>query len=132
MGDSEAPAAMPDIPAHTDEQRLLGDNCRQRGHARCVRRRDFHRQIGELNMFALCDVNSFYASCETVLRPDLRGWPVVVLPNSYGCVIASSTEAKAAELQWGSRSSSKRSCSAVPVLFASVATMSFMRICRTG
>ncbi|WP_275255091.1 hypothetical protein, partial [Klebsiella pneumoniae] len=22
-------------------------------------------------MFALCDVNSFYASCETVFRPDL-------------------------------------------------------------
>ncbi|MDI8799846.1 hypothetical protein MJM59_29590, partial [Salmonella enterica subsp. enterica serovar Montevideo] len=24
-------------------------------------------------MFALCDVNSFYASCETVFRPDLCG-----------------------------------------------------------
>ncbi|MFR6753394.1 hypothetical protein, partial [Klebsiella pasteurii] len=24
-------------------------------------------------MFALCDVNSFYASCETVFRPDLKG-----------------------------------------------------------
>ncbi|EOM4429997.1 hypothetical protein ACUOBA_22210, partial [Escherichia coli] len=22
-------------------------------------------------MFALCDVNAFYASCETVFRPDL-------------------------------------------------------------
>lgn len=27
-------------------------------------------------MFALCDVNSFYASCETVFRPDLQGRPV--------------------------------------------------------
>ncbi|HCR4019292.1 TPA: hypothetical protein OOF36_003598, partial [Morganella morganii] len=30
-------------------------------------------------MFALVDVNSFYASCERVFRPDLTGKPVVVL-----------------------------------------------------
>lgn len=45
-------------------------------------------------MFALCDVNSFYASCETVFRPDLKGKPVVVLSNNDGCVIARSAEAK--------------------------------------
>ncbi|HAS1942843.1 Y-family DNA polymerase [Enterobacter asburiae] len=45
-------------------------------------------------MFALCDVNSFYASCETVFRPDLKGRPVVVLSNNDGCVIARSSEAK--------------------------------------
>lgn len=45
-------------------------------------------------MFALCDVNSFYASCETVFRPDLCGRPVVVLSNNDGCVIACSAEAK--------------------------------------
>ncbi|HBT4963798.1 TPA: Y-family DNA polymerase [Klebsiella quasipneumoniae] len=45
-------------------------------------------------MFALCDVNSFYASCETVFRPDLKGRPVVVLSNNNGCVIARSPEAK--------------------------------------
>lgn len=45
-------------------------------------------------MFALCDVNSFYASCETVFRPDLKGRPVVVLSNNDGCVIARSVEAK--------------------------------------
>ena len=45
-------------------------------------------------MFALCDVNSFYASCETVFRPDLKGRPVVVLSNNDGCVIARSIEAK--------------------------------------
>lgn len=39
-------------------------------------------------MFALCDVNAFYASCETVFRPDLWGKPVVVLSNNDGCVIA--------------------------------------------
>lgn len=45
-------------------------------------------------MFALCDVNSFYASYETVFRPDLKGRPVVVLSNNDGCVIARSAEAK--------------------------------------
>jgi len=45
-------------------------------------------------MFALADVNSFYASCETVFRPDLKGRPVVVLSNNDGCVIARNAEAK--------------------------------------
>ncbi|HCR0102492.1 TPA: DNA polymerase V subunit UmuC, partial [Enterobacter hormaechei] len=52
-------------------------------------------------MFALVDVNSFYASCETVFRPDLRGRPVVVLSNNDGCVIARSAEAKAAGIAMG-------------------------------
>lgn len=52
-------------------------------------------------MFALVDVNSFYASCETVFRPDLRGLPVVVLSNNDGCVIARSAEAKAVGIQMG-------------------------------
>lgn len=43
-------------------------------------------------MFALCDVNAFYASCETVFRPDLWGKPVVVLSNNDGCVIARNAE----------------------------------------
>ena len=34
-------------------------------------------------MFALCDVNAFYASCETVFRPDLWGKPVIVLSNNH-------------------------------------------------
>ena len=33
-------------------------------------------------MFALVDVNSFYASCETVFRPDLQGKAVVVVSNN--------------------------------------------------
>lgn len=45
-------------------------------------------------MFALCDVNSFYASCETVFRPDLKGRTVIVLSNNDGCVIARSAESK--------------------------------------
>lgn len=43
-------------------------------------------------MFALVDVNAFYASCESAFRPDLKGKPVVVLSNNDGCVIASSVD----------------------------------------
>lgn len=52
-------------------------------------------------MFALVDVNSFYASCETAFRPDLKGRPVVVLSNNDGCVIARSAEAKAVGVKMG-------------------------------
>lgn len=52
-------------------------------------------------MFALCDVNSFYASCETVFRPDLKGRPVVVLSNNDGCVIACSAEARTLGVKMG-------------------------------
>ncbi|MEG1350653.1 MAG: hypothetical protein RSD49_21745 [Hafnia sp.] len=52
-------------------------------------------------MFALADVNSFYASCEKVFRPDLRDRPVVVLSNNDGCVIARSAEAKKLGIKMG-------------------------------
>ncbi|MGJ3289436.1 Y-family DNA polymerase [Klebsiella sp. PL-2018] len=52
-------------------------------------------------MFALADVNSFYASCEKVFRPDLRDRPVIVLSNNDGCVIARSAEAKALGIPMG-------------------------------
>lgn len=52
-------------------------------------------------MFALADVNSFYASCEKVFRPDLRAKPVVVLSNNDGCVIARSKEAKRLDIKMG-------------------------------
>ena len=45
-------------------------------------------------LWGLVDCNSFYASCEQVFRPDLRGKPVVVLSNNDGCIIARSAEAK--------------------------------------
>jgi nucleotidyltransferase/DNA polymerase involved in DNA repair len=32
-------------------------------------------------MYALCDVNSMYASCEKVFDPSIRHRPVVVLTN---------------------------------------------------
>ncbi|MBX8971165.1 MULTISPECIES: Y-family DNA polymerase [Citrobacter] len=52
-------------------------------------------------MFALVDVNSFYASCETAFRPDLKGRPVVVLSNNDACVIARNAEAKRAGVKMG-------------------------------
>ncbi|EJE0916371.1 translesion error-prone DNA polymerase V subunit UmuC, partial [Salmonella enterica subsp. enterica serovar Schwarzengrund] len=52
-------------------------------------------------MFALADINSFYASCEKVFRPDLRNEPVIVLSNNDGCVIARSPEAKAPGIRMG-------------------------------
>ncbi len=45
--------------------------------------------------FALVDCNNFYASCERLFQPRLRGRPVVVLSDNDGCVIARSNEAKA-------------------------------------
>lgn len=44
--------------------------------------------------FALIDCNNFFASCERIFRPELRGRPVVVLSNNDGCIIARSNEAK--------------------------------------
>jgi len=52
-------------------------------------------------MFALVDCNNFYASCERVFRPDLKGKPIVVLSNNDGCVIARSNEAKAVGVPMG-------------------------------
>jgi len=40
------------------------------------------------------DAESFYASCERVFDPKLRGVPVVVLSNNDGCVVAADTLAK--------------------------------------
>lgn len=51
-------------------------------------------------VYALCDANSFYAECERVFRPDLKGKPIVVLSNNDGCVIAQSKEAKALIELW--------------------------------
>lgn len=80
-------------------------------------------------MFALCDVNSFYASCETAFRPDLKGRPVVVLSNNDGCVIARSAEAKAAGIVMGAPYFKQRICSGATAWSALAATMSCMPIC---
>lgn len=52
-------------------------------------------------VFALVDANNFYASCERVFQPELRGKPTVVLSNNDGCVIARSPEAKALGIAMG-------------------------------
>jgi DNA polymerase V len=45
-------------------------------------------------MYALCDVNSMYASCEKVFDPGIRNRPVVVLTNNDGCICAACGIAK--------------------------------------
>ena len=52
-------------------------------------------------MYALVDANNFFVSAERVLRPSLRGRPVVVLSNNDGCAIARSNEAKALGIKMG-------------------------------
>lgn len=52
-------------------------------------------------MFALVDVNSFYASCERIFRPDLANKPIIVLSNNDGCVIARSKEVKKLGIKMG-------------------------------
>jgi len=52
-------------------------------------------------VFALVDVNNFYASCEQLWEPKLRNRPVVVLSNNDGCVVARSKEAKAIGVPMG-------------------------------
>ena len=52
-------------------------------------------------MFALCDCDSFFASCERVFRPELYGKPVVVLSNNDGCIVAMTKEAKQLGLKRG-------------------------------
>ena len=52
-------------------------------------------------MILHCDGNSFYASCEQIYRPDLRGKPVAVLSNNDGVIIALNKEAKACGIKRG-------------------------------
>jgi DNA polymerase V len=54
-----------------------------------------------MTVLALVDCNNFYASCERLFQPRLRGRPVVVLSNNDGCVIARSNEAKALGIVMG-------------------------------
>jgi len=52
-------------------------------------------------VFALVDCNNFYASCEKLFDPKLKGKPVVVLSNNDGCVVARSAEVKALGIPMG-------------------------------
>ena len=51
--------------------------------------------------FLHIDGNTFYASCERVFNPALRGRPVVVLSNNDGCIVTLTAEAKALGLKRG-------------------------------
>lgn len=52
-------------------------------------------------MYALCDANNFFVSCQRVFDPSLNSKPVVVLSSNDGCIIARSNEAKALGLKMG-------------------------------
>ena len=54
-----------------------------------------------MNVIALVDCNSFYASCETIFKPHLKDKPLVVLSNNDGCVIARSSLAKKVGIKMG-------------------------------
>ncbi len=51
--------------------------------------------------FALVDCNNFYASCERVFNPQLKGKPIVVLSSNDACIVALSNEAKAFDINVG-------------------------------
>ena len=52
-------------------------------------------------MILHADGNSFYASCEQIYRPDLRGKPVAVLSNNDGIIIALNKQAKQCGIKRG-------------------------------
>ncbi len=52
-------------------------------------------------LWAIVDCNNFFASCETIFRPDLKDRPLVVLSSNDGCVIARSAQAKALGIKMG-------------------------------
>lgn len=54
-----------------------------------------------MNKIALVDCNNFFASCERVFQPYLRGKALVILSNNDGCIIARSNEAKALGIPMG-------------------------------
>ena len=52
-------------------------------------------------LYAICDCDNCFVSCERVFRPDLEGRPVVVLSNNDGCIVSRSREAKAIGVKMG-------------------------------
>ena len=49
----------------------------------------------------LVDGNNFFASCEQIFDPKLKGKPLCILSNNDGCVIARSNEAKKIGIKMG-------------------------------
>ena len=52
-------------------------------------------------VIALVDGNNFFASCEVMMNPALKGKAVCVLSNNDGCVIARSSESKKLGIKMG-------------------------------
>ncbi|MFV0331968.1 MAG: SOS mutagenesis and repair protein UmuC [Dysgonomonas sp.] len=52
-------------------------------------------------MFVLIDCNSFFVSCEQLIKPYLYGKPVIVLSSNDGIIVALSPQAKAVGLKRG-------------------------------
>jgi len=53
------------------------------------------------NAIAHVDADCFYASCELVRRPELRGKPLCVLSSQDACIVAKTYDAKAAGIKTG-------------------------------
>lgn len=52
-------------------------------------------------LYAICDCDNCFVSCERVFNPGLEGKPIVVLSNNDGCVVARSREAKMLGIRMG-------------------------------
>ena len=57
--------------------------------------------LGALDMIALADCNTFFASVERVFHAGLKGRPVCVLSSNDGNIVAMTAEAKALGLKRG-------------------------------
>lgn len=53
------------------------------------------------NAIAHVDADCFYASCELLRRPDLKGKPLCVLSSQDACIVAKTYDAKAAGIKTG-------------------------------
>jgi len=53
------------------------------------------------NAIAHVDADCFYASCELVRRPELRGKPLCILSSQDACIVAKTYDAKAAGIKTG-------------------------------
>lgn len=53
------------------------------------------------NAIAHVDADCFYASCELLRRPDLKGLPLCVLSSQDACIVAKTYDAKAAGIKTG-------------------------------
>ena len=54
-----------------------------------------------MTAIALIDCNNFYASCETVFNPKLKGKAVAILSNNDGCCVSRSDAAKRLGIKMG-------------------------------